>query len=816
MRIIFILAAMFFTINLCGQYSISGQVINELNEPLIGASVFLHGTDYATITDEKGRFVLENVDENEYRLKVSYVGFRSYKETIYVEEDWEDFEIIMQGAPLQVDEIEITANALDEQSAFSYSELDREAIEFKNIGQDLPFLVEHTPSMVVTSDAGAGIGYTGMRIRGSDATRINVTINGVPLNDSESHGVFWVNMPDFSSSVSNVQIQRGVGPSTNGAAAFGASVNLSTTDVHVNPYVTFAGGIGSFGTQKLNVQIGTGLMNNMFTIDGRYSIIKSDGYIDRAFADLNSWSFSLAKLGDNHSIRFNAFSGNEVTYQAWNGVPESKLKGSMQDLLDHIDINPNGDINNQQDSINLVDSGRNYNAYLYDNQVDDYQQDHYQLIYNQAFSDNFNLNTTLHYTRGIGFFESYKYDRDLSEFFVEEVKDTMGNVLVSDDVVIRKWLDNHFYGIIVNGDYSITPKSNVIVGGAYNIYDGDHYGRVPGVVSSRVYDFARKYYDNNGNKKDANVYLKWNQNISDKWNLFADIQWRNITYRVLGDDEGVPLDIDESYSFVNPKVGISYNLSDNSMLYASYAIGQREPLRSDFIDAISTDIPRPEKLNDIELGWRKKGDRWQLESNLYAMLYKDQLVLTGGVNDVGSPLRTNVDKSSRLGLELALQYQFTDKLSWSPNLTLSRNKINNYTQVIIDYFNGVEIRNEFEDTDIAFSPSVISGSQLTYMVNKDFRVDWMSKYVGKQYLDNTSSDAKSLDPYWVNDLVLTYNITADFIQNANVKLAVNNFLNHEYESNGYTYTYDYIDRVVATYLYPQASINFLLGLEVTF
>ena len=810
MRILILL--LFCAAQMSAQYSISGSVKNDIGEPLIGASVFLHGTDYATITNDQGNFKLESIEENLYRFKVTYVGYASHTEELYVDEDFKNVDIVLSGSPFQLENIEITANALNDKSSFTYSEMNNEQVAFKNLGQDLPYLLEHTPSTVVTSDAGAGIGYTYMRIRGSDATRVNVTINGVPLNDSESHQVFWVDLPDFSSSVDNIQIQRGVGPSTNGSGAFGASVSLNTNKVHINPYVTLSGGYGSFNTRKVSARIGTGLINNSFTIDGRYSIIKSDGYIDRATSDLTSWSFSVAKLGENHSLRFNVFSGDERTYQAWNGVPEEKLFGTQEELLTHYQCNPNGDYNTVEDSLNLFNSDRRYNVYTYEDEVDDYEQDHYQLIYNQGMSDNFSLNTTLHYTRGVGFFETFTFNDSLNQYFEESIVDTFGVELATADLVRRRWLDNHFYGIIMNGDYSISDNSNIIIGGAYNIYEGEHYGRVPFIENVREFNFLRRYYDNKGTKKDANVYAKWNHAINNNLSIFTDLQYRTVSYTVDGDDEGVPVSIDEDFSFFNPKFGITYEMSPTSTFYASYARGQREPIRNDLIGAITAEAPRPEVLDDIEIGWRGRGSKWSMESNLYVMLYKDQLVPTGGLNDVGAILRTNVDKSRRIGIELSLAYQVMDKLTWSPNLTLSQNRIDEYAEFVypetIDY----------QDTDIAFSPSVIGGSQLTYALNDNFRVDWLSKYVGKQYLDNTSSDDRKINPFWVNDLVLTYDIPADFIQNGHIKLALNNFLNHEYESNGYTFSWIDEDgnRKTNNYLSPQAGINFLLGMEVTF
>ncbi len=803
------------------QVTLSGTVTNENNEPLIGASVFLHSTQYATITDERGIFEIKDIPPDAYRLKSTFIGYKSFTEYLELDSNTE-IDIVLKGTPFELGEIEVLANRLDENMPFSYVEYGREEVEVKNLAQDLPFLVEHTPSMVVTSDAGAGVGYTGMRIRGSDATRINVTINGVPLNDSESHGVFWVNMPDFASSVSNIQIQRGVGPSTNGAAAFGGTINLNTNEINQNPYVRFNGSYGSFNTQKLGVSFGTGLMNNAFTIDGRYSIIKSDGFIDRASSDLNSFYISLAKVGENHSLRFNVFSGNEVTYQAWNGVPEAKLFGTDEELLAHYFNNSNGDYETVADSVNLFDSGRSYNAYTYENQVDDYQQDHYQLIYSLQPKENLSVNTTLHYTQGKGFFETLRRDDELADYGLSDIINMDGSPIESGNLIRRKWLDNDFYGAIVNMSYDINDKTNLLIGGAYNVYKGDHFGKVDSIenVTFTVEDRQRDYYRSFSEKTDFNVYGKLSLDVTDRIGLFADAQYRTIGYDAEGTDDDLSnFLINETYNFFNPKFGLNYQIDNNSLLYLSYAKANREPVRSDFIDAKGIEIPKPESLHDFELGFRKGGNAFSLEANLYYMLYRDQLVLTGAVNNVGAPVRTNVDNSYRAGVEINVMKKFTPQLTWYPNLTLSRNKVEAFTEIIFDFtdFNNiVEINNEFNDTDIAFSPSIISGSRLEYQLSDGFNINWLSKYVGKQFLDNTSNDARSLSAYWVNDLLLTYRPQLESIENIEFKFLLNNFLNHEFESNGYTYSYGFEGIITENYLYPQAGTNFLLGVEVQF
>jgi len=812
-------------LQLQAQVTLSGHIKNESGEPLIGASVFLRGSDYATISDDKGYYELDDIFPGDYDLKVTYLGLKSHTEFMTLEESG-TFDVILSGSIFEIDEIEVTANYLDAEAPFTYSEMQKEDIQLKNLGQDIPFLLEHTPSMVVTSDAGAGIGYTGMRIRGSDGTRINVTINGVPLNDSESHGVFWVDLPDFGSSTDNIQIQRGVGPSTMGAGAFGATVGLNTNKINLNPFVKFDATYGSFNTQKYSVSVGTGLMNDKYTLEGRYTTILSDGYVDRATSDLQSWYITAAKIGDNHSLRFNAFSGEERTYQSWYGVPEAKITGDADDLLTHYNNNVGAIYLTTQDSINLFDSDRRYNYYTYEDEVDNYVQSHFQLIYQVQPSDVLKVNTTLHYTKGGGFFESYKVGEDLVDYNLGgEIMDTFDNQIVTTDLVRRKWLRNHFYGAIVNAKYTANDALDLQFGLGVNRYDGEHVGNVIHIPNVTDLNTLFPYYSSDAIKDDANVFVKGDYKITPKFSLYGDLQYRIIDYTSFGSDDGdiipeMSVNIDANYNFFNPKFGLNFKLKENQSIYLSYAKAQREPVRSDFVDA-NTDafIPKPESLNDIELGFKTSSSKFGLNVNAFLMLYKDQLVVTGAVNDVGGAIRTNVDDSYRYGLELSGAYAFTDKLRWAPNLALSQNKIDAFTELIINYV-GENQENNFENTDIALSPNIVFGSRLTYSFTENFNAHLLSKYVGKQYLDNTSNENKKIDPYFFSDLVLSYGITGDFVQNAEIKLSVNNILNTSYVSNGYTYSYilgDPVDDLISeNAYYPQAGINFLLGASVSF
>ncbi len=795
------------------QYDLVGKVTNGLGEKLEGASVFVLGShDHATVSDHEGWFDLSGIDQSVIELKVTYIGYEDYSMSVDLTQT-EYLDVVLSGSIFQLDQIEIDANKLSLESPFSYISMAKEEIELRNLGQDMPYIVQHTPNVVVNSDAGAGIGYTSMRVRGVDGTRINVTINGVPLNDAESHGVFWVDLPDLSSSTDEIQLQRGVGPSTNGAGAFGATMNLNTNQVRQNPYVKMSGTYGSFNTSKANITLSTGLMNNLYLLEGRYSVINSDGYIDRASSDLDSWYFSAARIKKQQSIRFNAFSGKERTYQAWNGVPAARVDGTPDELLEHYLNNSNGDYNTVADSINLFDSGRTYNAYTYPNQVDDYRQAHYQLHYAVQPADEFVLKATAHLTKGKGFFEQFRYQDDLVFY---GIIDTM---ITRSDLVRRRWLDNDFYGLIMNAVITPIDPLKVSIGGGYNVYDGDHFGEVVQVTDVTLAEIEN-YYESNGTKSDLNAYLRFDYNLSQKLALFGDLQYRALVYESTGtDNDRLPFQIDTSYSFFNPKFGLNYRLNDNTSVYGSYAKAHREPVRSDFLDAIGTAVPAPESLDDYELGLRSRlTDDLALTANVYYMDYKDQLVLTGAVNDVGAAVRTNVPRSYRTGLELATEYQLTYDLDWNLNVSLSRNKISRFTEKVLEY-TATEVlvrETEYEDTDLAFSPSIVVGSQVNYKLFSGMTISLLSKYVGRQFLDNTATASKSLDPYLVNDLLAKYTLNTDLIQEIELKFMLNNFLDTKYSSNGYTYSYIVGDRITENYLYPQAGINFLVGASITF
>lgn len=796
-----------------GQNSISGHIENANGESLIQASVFLVSTYHAAITDDNGDFVIEDIPDGEYTLKASYVGYKSYIEDLELNSNLKR-DINLGESLLSLEGVEINSTRVKNGAAFAFSNIDKEDYEDENLGQDVPFLLRWTPSAVVTSDAGTGIGYTGIRIRGTDPTRINVTINGVPLNDSESHGVFWVNLPDFMSSVDNLQIQRGVGTSTNGPSAFGGTISMNTNKLYQNPYLHANSSLGSFNTRKLSVSLGTGLLNDKYSIDGRYSVINSDGYIDRATSYLKSWYFSATRIGDKSSLKLITFSGHERTYQSWNGAPESKVNGDNAELQNHYDrFDPPY---TQSDSVNLFESDRKYNFYEYPNQVDDYQQDHYQLHYSLFPSSKFQVKTSLHYTRGFGFFEEFKPGEEYEIYDLPQEFDDEGNVITEGDLVRRRWLDNDFFGALLNAEYKPNSILNFQFGGAISQYNGDHYGNVVTAEGITNVNLANLYYESTGDKTDANVYAKVDYRIG-KFNLFGDLQLRNINYSIEGvDDDLTQLNVNTDYSFFNPKFGLTYFLKKDHNIYASFAVANREPNRGDIISNLDG-FPVHETLYDIEVGYRLKNDKFVFEWNNFIMLYDNQLVLTGDVNNSGAFIKQNVGKSSRIGAELSFSTKLMDKLYWNVNTTISSNKIESFNEGITSYIEGVpNILNTYANTDISFSPSLIAANSLMYKLDEGFEFELSTKFVGKQFLDNTSNESRSLPGYTYSNLRIGYDWDPSFLGRVKLNGMINNVFDTKFSSNGYTYSYFAGDVVTENFLYPQAGIHFMLGANVEF
>jgi iron complex outermembrane receptor protein len=777
------------------QQSLSGKVLDaKSGEPLFGASVWTEKQGRGAVTDENGNFTISKLKVGEIQLRVSYVGFETLQQSLTLPKS-EELTLRLNPTELLTEEFIVSATRASATTPTTFQTIDKAELSKRNLGQDIPILLNFTPSVVTNSDAGAGIGYTSMSIRGSDQSRINVTVNGIPMNDAESHGVFYVNMPDFASSVDNLQIQRGVGTSTNGAATFGASLNFQTDTRQDDPYAEISNSAGSFNSWRHTVKAGTGLLNNRFAVDARLSKITSDGYVDRAFSDLKSFFVSAGYYGENHVVKLNVFSGKEKTYQAWYGLPESKLE-----------------------------EDRTFNYYTYDNETDNYQQDHYQLIYTGKIGSNWKTNAALHYTYGRGYYEQYREDDDFASYGLPDVE-IGGDMISSTDFIRRRWLDNDFFGGIASINYiSDYGKWDVILGGGINRYDGDHFGEITWARIAGETNIRDRYYDNNAVKDDRNIYLKATHEITPGLYLFGDLQVRGIDYTFFGvnDDQRI-VDGQESYTFFNPKFGLSYERSNGQVWYASYAVANREPKRSDFTDNPITEIPRPERLNDIEVGVRAQKGRFNYNANFYYMDYKDQLILTGQINDVGAYIRENVANSYRAGLELSGAYQVSKMLTVGGNLTLSQNKIKEFTEYIDDY-STVEFQQEamnYENSDIAFSPNTIASAIIEFKPLDNLSLNWMSKHVGKQFLDNTSNDARALDSFFTNDIRISYQVQPRFFKSLEVNLLVNNIFNELYEPNGYTFSYfvpgeSQKELVTENFYYPMAGTNFMLGLTLKF
>lgn len=798
------------------KFTVSGTVRDaRSNQLLAGATIQAEGTNKFAVADAFGKFTIDKLPAGDYTLLVKFLGYESKFERITIQDNTTVL-VSLHESTMLTDEVVINATRAGEKAPATFSVVDKNAIQKQNFGQDLPFLLNWTPSAVTTSDAGTGVGYTGIRIRGSDATRINVTINGIPYNDAESLGTFWVDIPDIAASTQSIEIQRGVGTSTNGGGAFGASINLQTNTMNDQPYITISSAAGSFGTFKNSISVGTGKLNNHWVVDGRISRIVSDGFIDRATADLESYYLSAGYYAGKTMIKAITFGGHERTYQAWYGVPQSRLENNLEAMEQTVISSA---WNEEQRHHLLNADSRTYNPYTYKNQVDDYTQNHYQLHFSQQLSNHLVANAALHFTPGKGYYEEYLYDEAFQNYGLDSVvidQDTVG----SSDLIRRRWLDNKFYGITYSVSYE-KDKIDFIAGGAWNRYDGDHYGEIIWAeVAPAPHEY--RYYFNNGDKRDFNIFTKATYSFSDKISGYLDLQYRIVDYRATGlENDQFNIDVDKTFHFFNPKAGVMVSVDQQQQLYASYSRANREPVRNDFIDAREGKTPTHEKLHNVEVGYKYVSERVQLKANYYLMLYKNQLVLTGELNDVGSSIRTNVDKSYRTGIEMEAMIRINDRIGWSGNVTVSRNKIKEFTEVLYDFgINWDEhlaVENKYNNTDISYSPALTAASGLTYYPVRNLETTLLTKYVGKQYLDNTANEARSIDAYLINDLRITYTLRPAFVKELAVSILVNNILNETYESNGYTW--GYLGGGTAyreNFYYPQAGRNFMAMLTLKF
>lgn len=707
----------------------------------------------------------------------------------------EDIQIQDTTKVENLEEVLLKAIRVNADSPITHSNIDKRELAKRNLGQDLPILLNYLPAVVTTTDAGAGVGYTGIRVRGSDATRVNVTINGIPYNDSESQGTFWVDLPDFASSVQSLQLQRGVGTSTNGSGAFGASLNLLTDAVSQNAYGEIATSYGSFETWKHTLKFSTGLLQDHFELSGRLSKIVSEGYIDRATSDLRSYFVQATYTADNTLIKALTFGGKERTYQSWFGIDAETLKNDRT-------FNPAGIYTDADGTIRF-----------YENEVDDYTQDHYQVFWNQRYDANWNSNVSLNYTYGRGYFEQFKEDADLVFHNIEPVI-IGGEVIETSDLIRRRWLNNNFYAVNANVNY-LDDRWDVSSGVFYSYYGGDHFGEVIWARFAGNSQIRDRYYSGNGDKNEFTVFSKATFRINDRWSVYGDLQGRFVSYRTSGlTSDKVLLVESEKYQFFNPKTGVTYKLSNKNQLYVSYGRASREPNRSDFEQGIFTS----EKLDDFELGWRYNSEKLKVNSNLYFMDYTDQLVLTGALDDVGTPIRASSGNSYRLGLEVDVKITVTDKLFMIPNIALSENKNKNF----VTSRDGSIVN--LGDTHISFSPSVIAGNIIEFDPIENLQFALLTKYVGMQYMGNIDSEVSKLSGYFINDLSINYTLeNVLFVKSVVVSGLVNNLFNVEYVSNGYFFTFDddFSDPPLVTTIegagfYPQAGINFLFGITLNF
>ena len=695
----------------------------------------------------------------------------------------------VQGTKQNLDEVIVKGIRAKFSSPISYSNIYKEKLKNKNLGQDLPILLNFLPSVVTTSDAGAGIGYTGIRVRGVSPQSTNITINGIPFNDPESMGTFWVNLPDFTSSVQSLQLQRGIGTSTNGSGAFGASINISTDNISQTPYAEISSSFGSFNTRKNTIKFSTGKINDVFEFSGRFSKIDSDGYVDRAFSDLKSYFIQGTYLKGSTLIKAISFAGHEKTYQSWYGLTMDQLK-----------------------------ENRRQNPYTYENEIDNYKQDHYQLHWNEKINNFWSFNLGLNYTYGRGYFEQYREDDNIDTYggIVSSDTNLNGEKTDTTDLIRRRWLDNDFY--VFNSSLNfIKNKIDLTISSSYSSYVGDHFGEV---IWARTFSSNGKirdrYYEGLGEKKDLSFFTKLLYSIDEKIEFYSDLQYRNVKYNTSGTTSDlVNMVIDKSYGFFNPKIGLSYKVNPNSLLYVSYARANREPNRTDYES--NPDI-QPERLNDIEFGWRLRNKNMSLNLNSYFMLYDEQLVLTGEIDDVGNPKRTNSGSSYRIGLEIENRINISELFSFETNLTLSSNKNKNiFSMVDGTLYN-------YGKTNISFSPSFVGSNAIIYQPSEKISLSLLSKYVGKQYMGNTDQPNSILESYFVNDINISYSLKPEKIfQSISINFLINNILNKEYISNGYYYTYDdtwsvpgQIKTLDGAGYYPQATRNFLAGLVFEF
>jgi len=791
-----------------GSFQISGKITDENGKPLIGATIIIENSLEGTTSDLDGNYIIKRVKSGTYTLTVSFVGYEKKSEEITVDKDIV-LNITLKPSSIMGEEIVVSSTRASSKVPIAQTTMSKDDINKSSVGFDIPYLLEMTPSVVATSEGGTGIGNTAFRIRGSDMSRINVTVNGIPLNDAESQGVYWVDLPDFTSSVDNVQVQRGVGSSTNGAGAFGASINFQTTTLSTEPYTNVEFQSGSFNTNRTSVKIGTGLIDKQFSFEGRYTQLKSDGYIDRGTSDNKSMFITGAWHTSKSLLRVNIIHGEEHTGITWTGTP-----GYMLDSIRT--YNPEG-----------IYYDKNNEMHYYKDQKDNYVQTHYQLMYSYQITHYLNLSAALHLTRGAGYYEEYKDDTKFSKYGLDaQVFDN--DTIKYTDLIRRKWMDNNFYGATLSLNYH-KDAIDATFGGAWNEYDGNHFGRIMWTEVNNGIPKNYEWYRNKGIKTDFNIFGKAIWQVTNRFNLYGDLQLRLIDYKLKGpDDDLASLNQKHSWGFLNPKFGTQMKISSNQEVNFSVGVANREPTREDIKDAMkygTHNTPKAENLIDFELGYSYKQPSFAAGINLYYMYYEDQLVKTGELSDVGYPIMSNVKSSYRSGIELTLGIKPTSWLTWSGTATISRNIIKNY----IDRLDSIDnpddwnplgqIVKHYGDSPISFSPSLIGSSKFDFTIVKGLNIALISKYVGKQYYDNTGSNARSLDAYLVNNLQFDYKLALKGAKSVSLQLFINNIFDKEYIANAWIYR-AYCRDTDSIYredgYFPQAGINFMAKVGVVF
>ncbi|MEZ4912222.1 MAG: TonB-dependent receptor plug domain-containing protein [Saprospiraceae bacterium] len=807
---IFFTLLFLFVLQLAQSQMLSGLVTDIDGKPLPFAIVFLTADrSIHAECDEFGKFTLRVTDKDSISVSCNLVGFESQEVTIT--DSAVPLHIVLSQTAHQISTIEISANRVKEEGPFTRKDISAKELQSMDVSVDLPYLLQSTPSMIATSDAGAGIGYTSMRLRGSDQTRINVTINGMPLNEPESHQVFWVDLPDLVNSVSSIQIQRGVGPSTNGTGAFGGTVSIDLSNIESKPAFRSQMTYGSFNTKKLTVQGSTGLIQNKFGFNGRLSVIKSDGYVDRAYSNLLSGNLAAMYLWEKSSLRFQWLSGGEKTYQSWWGVPQSVVDNDLKAKTTHYYNNLGSIYETTLDSINLFSSGRTYNYYTYDNQIDRFNQNHAQIMYTLSPSPNSTFKSMVYYRKGSGYYEQQKFNQDGTEY----ASLFEGN----QDLVRRRWISNDVIGVALDYTRGLKNFNVMEVGLHANKYFGNHFGRLVSIDGEIVGNDVENqdYYFNDADKIDISSFIRLEKSFK-KWKFSGDAQWRFVDYSIVGSDNDL-IQISELYTkqFFNPKMGISYKINDKSLWYGSVAVAQKEPSRSDLIDSHQLAKPKHETLIDYEMGYKLETAKMKADINAYYMQYFDQLVLTGALNDVGASLRQNVDRSYRLGIESSALFALYKTIQFSYNIGLSTNKIAEFKEIIYDYTNGYDVvAVTYKNTDISFSPNIVTSGAIHYKPMQNLHFQWQWTYVGKQFLDNTSRYERVLPAYQFQNASLTWSPRLIAGSRISFGLHIMNIWNALYSSNGYTYSYIYGDTITENFLYPQAGRHGYLTLSVEF